>query len=235
MFSPEKIHEKLKQLGVNNPPAPNTIAKYFPKTRKPPSQKQIQSWKTFLKNHQSRIWAMDFFTIPTLKFEVLYVFILIKHSTREIIHFGITPNPNSRWLKQCLRTATPYDFKPDYLIHDNDPVFLAKEIQDFLQASEIKSKKTSIQSPWQNPIAERAVGILRQELLNHIIPLNEEHLHQLLKEYIDDYYNTYRTHQGIDCKTPIPGEVYFPTDISNTRLKANPILNGLYHNYKKIS
>ncbi len=103
-----------------------------------------------------------------------------------------------------MRNATPYGHKPKYLIHDNDSVFVSKDFQNFLTASGIKSKKTSIQSPWQNPIAERAVGIFRQELLNHIIPLNEGHLQKLLHEYIHCYYNTHRTHQGIDCKTPIP-------------------------------
>ena len=91
--------------------------------------------------------------------------------------------------------------------------------QAFLAASRIQSKKTSIRSPWQNPYAERVIGTLRLELLNHIIPFNEKHLHCLLKEYIDDYYNPHRTHQGISCKTPIPSPKYIPTKSANTKLK----------------
>jgi transposase InsO family protein len=117
------------------------------------------------------------------------------------------------------------------------PILLCNKypVQNFLSASQIQSKKTSIKSPWQNPYAERVVGILRQELLNHIIPVNEEHLHRLLKEYIDGYYNPHRTHQGIGGQTPIPSPAYMPTKAAETKLNATPVLNGLYHTYKKIS
>lgn len=233
LLSPEKIHEKLLQLGISDTPSPNTISKYFPVTRKPPS-KQIQSWKLFLKNHSPHTWGMDFFTIPTLRFEVLYVLVIIHHGTREIIHSAATKNPNLQWLKQQIRTATPYDQRPKFLIHDNDSVFVAKEFQEFLVASGIKSKKTSIKSPWQNPYTERVIGILRQELLHHIIPFNEEHLHRLLKEYIHSYYNPHRT-QGIKCKTPIPSPKYRLTMIADTNLSATPILDGLYHSYEKAA
>lgn len=201
----------------------------------PPSQKQLQSWKTFLRNHQLDIWAMDFFTVPSLRFEIFYVLIIIRHKTREIMYYAVTKNPNANWLKQQIRNATPYDRKPKYLLHDNDSVFVSKDFQDFLTTLEIISKRTSFKSPWQNPFAERVVGTLRQELLNHIIPINEAHLQRLLKEYINGYYNPHRTHQGIDCKTPIPSREYLPTAITNTELKATPILGGLYHTYKKVA
>lgn len=93
----------------------------------------------------------------------------------------------------------------------------------------------SYYSPWQNGIAERVNGIIRQELTNHIIPINEAHLYRVLKEYINDYYNTHRTHQGIDCKTPIPLPQYKPTNISESKLNSKPVLNGLYHTYKKVA
>jgi len=222
-------------MGVSNPPAPNTIAKYIPSTRKPPTKKQVQSWKTFLKNHSKEIWAMDYLVVPTLRFKALYVLVIMNHATRQIEHFTVTSNPNSKWLKQQIRNATPYGYKPKYLIHDNDAVFVSKDFKTFLNSCGIKSKRTSIHSPWQNGIAERVIGILRQKLLNHIIPINEAHLHRLLRNYIDNYYNTHRTHQGINCKTPIPLPTYPPTNISNTKLKATPVLNGLYHTYKKVA
>lgn len=101
--------------------------------------------------------------------------------------------------------------------------------------SNIKSKPTSFRSPWQNPYAERVNGIIRQELLNHIIPLNEKHLEKLLDEYINNYYNTNRTHQGINCETPIRKPTYIPVDAKNIRVKATPVLNGLYHTYYRIA
>lgn len=178
---------------------------------------------------------MDYFTVPTLTFNILYVLIIINHGTRKIEHFAITTTPNLFWLKQQIRNATPYEHKPKYLIHDNDSVFVSKGFQNFLAACGIQSKRTSIKSPWQNAIAERVNGIIRQELLNHIIPFNDKHLHYLLKEYINNYYNPHRTHQGIDGHTPIPSPKYLPTNATETKLKSTPVLNGLYHTYTKVA
>ena len=105
-------------------------------------------------------------------------------STVKKICAGITTNPNLDWVKQQIRNATPYNHKPKYLIHDNDAVFVCEEFKTFLSDSGIKSKRTSYYSPWQNGIAERVNGIIRQELTNHIIPINEAHLYRVLKEYI---------------------------------------------------
>lgn len=205
------------------------------KAGRPPSEKQVQSWKTFLKNHSKEIWAMDYFVVPTLFFKMLYVLIIINHGSRKIEHFAVTTNPNLDWVKQQIRNATPYNHKPKYIIHDNDAVFVCEEFKTFLSDSGIKSKRTSYYSPWQNGIAERVNGIIRQELTNHIIPINEAHLYRVLKEYINDYYNTHRTHQGIDCKTPIPLPKYKPTNIIESRLISKPVLKGLYHTYKKVA
>lgn len=235
MLSPEKIHEKLQILGVESSPAPNTIAKYLPSTRKPPSDKQIQSWKTFLKNHQQEIWATDYFTIPTLTFNVLYVLVIIHHQTRRIIHFNVTTNPTAEWTIQQFRNATPYRNAPKYLIHDNDPIFCSKAFQAFLNSSEIESKKTAYRSPWQNAYAEKVIGTIKRELTDQVIPLNEQHMHRLLREYIKHYYNTDRTHQGIGGKTPIPSPVYLPTSAEVTKLEATKVLNGLYHTYRKTA
>ena len=235
LLSPEKIHELIVSLGYNNPPAPNTIAKYFPDTRKPPTERQVQSWKIFLRNHMDVTWATDFFTIPSLKFDILHVLVIIAHGSREIVHFAVTKNPDMYWVRQQFRNATPYGKKPKYLIHDNDPVFKSKVFQEFLESSGIKSKPTSYRSPWQNPYAERVNGIIRQELLNHIIPFNEKHLEKLLAEYVHNYYNTNRTHQGINCKTPIRKPTYIPANAKDIKLKATPVLNGLYHTYTRVA
>lgn len=235
LLSPEKIHEKLKALGIEKSPAPNTISKYLPTTRKLPSDKQVQSWKTFLHNHHHELWATDFFTIPTLTFNVLHVLVIIHHKTRKIIHFNVTTNPTVEWTIQQFRNATPYDKVPKYLIHDNDPLFRSKAFQAFLQSSSISAKKTAYRSPWQNAYAERVIGIIKRELLDQVIPLNEQHLHNLLTQYIRDYYNSERTHQGISGKTQIPSPFYLPTSVEDTKLDAIPVLNGLYHTYKKVA
>jgi transposase InsO family protein len=233
LLSPEKIHEKLVALNVIDAPAPNTIAKYIPESRKTPTDKQKQSWKTFLNNHG--VWAMDFMVVPTITFKILYVLVIISHDRRKIEHFGVTSNPNSAWVCQQIREATPFGECPNYLIHDNDRLFTSKEFQVFLENTNIKSKKTSIKSPWQNAIAERCIGIFRQELLNHIIPVNQRHLHKLISEYVNKYYNVERTHQGIKYETPVASVIPIETKVKDTVLESQPILNGLYHSYKKAA
>lgn len=234
-LSPEKIFEQLVNLGLKNPPAPNTIAKYIKDMRKPPTKRQLENWHTFMKNHMDVTWATDFFTIPTIRFEVLYILIIIEHGSRKIIHFAVTKNPNMFWITQQFRNATPYGYHPKYLIHDNDPVFKSKVFQDFLTSSNIKSKSTAFRSPWQNPYAERVIGTIKAELLNHIIPFSERHLEKLLDGYINDYYNSHRTHQGLDGNTPISTADYEVVDIDTFKIKTTPVLNGLYHKYDRVA
>ena len=166
---------------------------------------------------------------------MLYVLLIISHDRRKIEHFAVTSNPSSMWVAQQIREATPFGKIPDYLIHDNDCIFTSKALQVFLLNANIKSKRTSFHSPWQNGICERTVGILRQELLNHVIPLNQKHLEYLLGEFISKYYNTTRTHQGIDYQTPILSEKPIETTIENTILESNAILGELYNNYRKVA
>lgn len=178
---------------------------------------------------------MDFFVVPTFCFKVLYVLIIISHDRRKIEHFAVTSNPCSAWVAQQIREATPYGEVPKYLLHDNDSIFRSKAFQEFLSNAQICSKKTSFHSPWQNGICERTVGIIRAELLNHIVPINQRHLEYLLKEYVNHYYNTVRTHQGIGCNTPILSDKPPETRISETILASESILGGLYHSYQKVA
>ena len=235
LLSPEKIYERLIELAVTDAPAPSTIAKYIPTVRKSPTEKQKQSWKFFLSNHRKELWAMDFLTVPTLCFKVLYVLIIISNDRRKIEHFAVTSNPSSAWVAQQIREATPYGEVPKYLLHDNDSIFTSKSFQEFLSNSQICDKKTSFRSPWQNGICEHTAGILRAELLNHIVPINQRHLEYLLKEYVNRYYNPVRTHQGINCRTPILSYKPPITKSSDTVLASEPILGGLYHSYQKVA
>jgi len=233
LLSPEKIHEQLVNLGVTDAPAPNTISKYFPTIRKPPSQKQLQSWRTFLKNE--KLWSMDFFTVPTLRFQVLYVLVIVSHARRRIEHFAVTPNPSAEWVAQQIREATPFGHQPKYLLHDRYSDFTAGYFQNFLSNANIQSVQITARAPWQNGVSERLVRILRDELLNHIIPLNQNHLQRILRAYITGYYNPHRTHQGIGCQTPDISPRPAETKAAETKLISHELLGGLYHSYSKTA
>ena len=233
LLSPDRIHDLLVDKGVSDAPAANTIAKYLPETRKPPSEKQRQSWKTFLRNQS--LWSMDLFTVPTIRFQVLYVLVIISHARRRIEHIAVTAHPAASWMVQQLREATPFGKQPKYILHDNDSIFTADHVQRFLANANIQSVRTSFQSPWQNGICERLVGILRQELLNHIIPMNQRHLERILHEYVNGYYNPHRTHQGIGCETPDASPRQAEIKASEVELISTKLLGGLYHTYTRAA
>jgi len=233
-LSPEKIHERLISLHIADAPAPNTILKYIKVKRIPPTEGQRQSWQTFLKNHVTGIWAMDFALVPSLLFKPLYILLIVSHDRRKIEHFAVTEHPTAEWTRKQLRNATPFGKQPNYLIHDNDTIFRAGRVQQFLSLAGIKSKRTAHRSPWQNGICERLIGTMRRELLDHIIPLNQRHLERLLAEYVN-YYNNTRTHQFLDGETPIKSLPPPKTTMANTILSATPILGGLYHSYDKAA
>ncbi len=136
---------------------------------------------------------------------------------------------------QQLREATSFGNQPEYLNHDNDRIFVSKDLQTFLAGSKITSIHTGFHSPWQNGICERTVGILRRELLDHIIPMNQKHLECLIRGYIHDYYNPNRTHQAINRQIPLPSSKPVETSIAETNLIFKPFLGGLYHNYRKAA
>jgi len=232
LLSPEKIHELLINMNILDAPAPNTIAKYIKHYPKSPP-KQSQSWKSFLHNHN--VWSMDCFTIPTINFKRLHVLVIISHKRRRIEHIAVTSRFNTTWLIQQIRDATPFGKQPKYLLHDNDSVFLSNQFQQALTHINIKSTRTAYKSPWQNGICERAIGIIKRELIDHIIPLNEHHLRKLLREYVSEYYNPHRTHQGINCETPDKTKSMPITFIKNTKINGKPILGGLYTTYDKVA
>jgi transposase InsO family protein len=136
---------------------------------------------------------------------------------------------------QQIREATPFGKQPKFLLHDNDPVFTADCVQRFLENVNVVSTRTSIRSPWQNGVCERLVGIIRQEVLNHIIPINQTHLERILHVYVNEYYNPYRTHQGIGCETPDISPSQTETKTSEIKLVSKRLLGGLYHTYTRAA
>jgi putative transposase len=157
-------------------------------------------WLTFSRNHREAIAAMDFFTVPTITFGVLYCFFVIGHHRRKILRLNVTRNPNALWVVQQMREAWPYAAAPKFLLFDRDSKFGSDVVS---AAREIGSQpaRTAFRSPWQSGVAERWVGSCRQDLLDHVIVMNERHLKRLISEYVR-YYHEDRTHLGLAKDTP---------------------------------
>jgi len=172
---------------------------------------------------------MDFFTVPTINFSVLYCFFVIAHDRRRILHFNVTRHPASTWIVQQLREAFPYQSAPKFLICDRDAKY-GLEVPAAIRSMKIDPVRTSFQSPWQNGIAERWVGSCRHDLLDHVIALNERHLKRLLSEYVR-YYHEDRTHLGLGKQTP-----RFRTQSTGRgRVICWPRLGGLHHRYDRVA
>ncbi len=178
-----RIVSELALLG--HEVAEQTVAKYMVRTRKPPSQ----TWRTFLDNHVPDIAACDFFTVPTVTFRVLYVFIVLRHDRRQIVHFNITTNPYAEWTAQQIINAFPHEEAPRFLIRDRDDIYGAY-FTERVEGLGIEEVPTAPRSPWQNPYCERVIGSIRRECLDHVIVLNERHLHRILTDYLDYYHNS---------------------------------------------
>ena len=230
LWSPERIHDQLVDLGFD-PPSPNTIRKYLPKPTRG-TGKSVQTWRTFQANSMYTTWSMDFAVVSTLTFRRLYVFIVLSHERRKVVHFGVTQHPTMLWVIQQLREATAFGVQPKHIIRDNDCVY-GGGVPAFLKNCNIEEVRTAYHSPWQNPYCERVIGVLSRELFDYIIPLNERHLYKLLKEYIDRYYHPIRTHRSLNHRPPIfDPSVERPKLLPGDTLESEPILGGLYHNYR---
>ena len=171
-----KIQAELSKLGISVSLA--TVSRYLPKTE--PDRAQQQRWMTFLRNHKDVIAGMGFFVIPTVRFRPLYVWFAIDHGRRRILHFNVTANPTCRWVIQQLRETFPDEPSHRHLIYDNDSIFSAA-VTMAIERFQMSPKRTAFRSPWQNGTAERWVGSVRRELLDHLIVLNEDHLRRLLR------------------------------------------------------
>jgi transposase InsO family protein len=175
---------------------------------------------------------MDFFTVPTLTFEVIYCFFVIAHDRRRVLHFNVTTHPGSAWISQQLRETFPYDEVPAYLIFDRAANF-NEEVVSTMKSFGIQSKRTSFRSPWQNGVAERWVGSCRRDLLDHVIVLNERHLKRLMTAYVR-YYHEDRTHLALEKGTPAGRVAAADTD-ANRKVVAIPRVGGLHHRYNRAA
>jgi transposase InsO family protein len=220
-----RIHGELKMLGFDI--SERTVLRWMRKTPRDPER--ITRWAVFLRNHRDAIAAMDFFTVPTLTFGVVYCFFVIAHDRRTILHLNATQHPTSAWTSQQFREAFPYDCAPQYVIFDRASNF-GGDVVDTIKTFGIQPKRTSVRSPWQNGIAERFVGGCRRELLDHVIVLNEHHLNRLMNDYVR-YYHEDRTHLGLAKETPGNRAA---EKRSGTRYNviSLPRVGGLHHRYR---
>jgi len=187
-----------------------------------------KAWLTFLRNHREVIAAFDFFTIPTVTFQVLYCFFVIEHGRRKILYFNVTRHPTAEWIVQQLREAFSEAASYRYVILDRDAKFDANVVS-FLQGAGLTLKRTSVQSPWQNGIAERWVGSCRRELLDHVIPLHEQHLRRVVRDY-RTYYQEDRIHDALGKDTPNLRPVEKKPSPEATVISSDR-LGGLHHRY----
>ena len=205
--------------------AESTIAKYRVKPPKPPSQ----TWRTFLANHVDCTAAVDFFTVPTATFRILYGMVVMRHDRRRVVHFNVTEHPTAEWAAQQVREAFPFDTAPRFLIHDNGSAFTADAFQDCLKNLGIESVQTAWKSPWQNPYCERLIGSIRRDCLDHVIIRNEADLLRKLRDYFR-YYHTVRAHLSLDLNAPVPRLVEPP---ALGPVVAIPHLGGLHPHYTR--
>ena len=226
-----QIRDNLLLLHYD-PPCEDTIRKYMVKPKNP--RKKSTTWLPFLRNHLDVSWAIDFFTVTTIRFATVYVFLVLHHGRRKVVHLAVTANPSMRWVIQQLREAMPYGQQPRFLFLDNDGIY-GSGVGEFLDSCGIEEVRTAYRCPWQNPFVERLVGTLRRDLLDHVIVLGPGHLERLLREFIETYYHPARPHQGLDGDTPIPQPTADASIAGSTRLISTPILGGLHHRYQRVA
>ena len=189
-----RIHGELLKLGINV--GETSVGKYMARKRKPPSQ----TWKTFLENHVKTVVSIDFFTVPAIRFQVLYVFLVLAHDRRRIIHFNVTSHPTAEWTAQQLREAFPFDQAPQYLLRDKDRIFGA-EFSREVAALGTEEVLGAPRSPWQRAYVERVIGTIRRECLDHVIVFNEASLHRHMTSFLA-YHHESRTHVSFGKDTP---------------------------------
>ncbi len=195
LWGTPRIISELQLLGYEASKA--TVDKYKVRHRKPPSQK----WKTFLDNHVHDIVAIDFVTVPTATFRILFCFVVLRHHRRTVVHFNVTANPTAQWTAQQMIEAFPEQTSPRFLIRDRDSIY-GEFFRQRIKNMGIEEVVTAYRSPWQSPYVERIIGSIRRECLDHFIVLNERHVLRILQAYFD-YYHHARAHLSLDRNSPI--------------------------------
>jgi transposase InsO family protein len=221
LWGAPRIHGELLKLGFKV--AQSSVAKYMVKRWGPPSQ----GWRTFLRNHAPDIAAMDLFVVPTIGFDLLYALIIVRLDRRDLVWINVTRHPTAEWITRQITEAFPWNEAPRYLIRDRDRIYGAV-VTHRLRAMGIRDKPTAPASPWQNGFAERLIGSIRRECVDHIVVLGETHLRRILLTYAR-YYNDIRTHWSLNKDAPVSRPVQRTGDI-----KSHALLGGLHHHYVRV-
>ena len=223
LWGAPRIHGELLKHGIDVSEA--AVSKYMIRRRGPPSQ----TWRTFLSNHAKDIIALDFFTVTTATFRILFVLIILSHDRRRILHVNVTEHPTAAWTARQLLEASGFDEEPRYLLRDRDAIY-GEAFPRQTAALGIKEVTTAPRSPWQNPYAERVIGSIRRECLDHMIILGERHLKRTLSSYVD-YYHSVRTHLSLEKDSP-DGRVVQP--VEKGRVVELKRVGGLHHLYARM-
>ena len=221
LWGAPRIHGELLKLGIDI--GQTSIAKYMAPRRGPPSQ----GWKTFLRNHADGIAAMDLFVVPTASFRLLYGLLIMSYRRRQLLWLGITAQPTAEWIANQLTEACGWEQVPRYLIRDRDACYGGLFVRR-VRSLGIRDHPTSPRSPWQNGYAERLIGSIRRECLDHVIVFGERHLRHLLLSYME-YYNAARTHLSLGKDAPVRRVIQH-----TGRIQVRPVLGGLHHQYVRI-
>jgi transposase InsO family protein len=221
LWGAPRIHGELLKLGIEV--AQSSVAKYMVKRRGPPGQ----GWRTFLRNHAPDIAAMDLFVVPTIDFKLLYGLVVVRLDRRELVWISVTTHPTAEWVARQITEAFPWNEPPRYMIRDRDRIYGAV-VTRRLRAIGIRDKPITPGSPWQNGFAERLIGSIRRECVDHIIVLGEAHLRRTLKSYAR-YYNGVRTHRSLNKDAPVSRSVQRAGVI-----RSSAVLGGLHHHYSRI-
>jgi putative transposase len=222
LWGAPRIHGELGKLGIAV--SERTVSRLLQRRRRPPSQ----TWRTFLGNHVPALVSMDFFTVPTLTGRILFVFLLLAHQRRRVVHLAVTEHPTAAWTAQQIINAFPDDTAPRWLVRDRDAIY-SDAFRRRVVGMGISEVVTAPSSPWQNPYAERLIGSLRRECLDHVIILSQTHLRRVLARYVS-YYDRARTHLSLEKDAPTPRRVHRPTD---GLVVAFAEVGGLHHRYER--
>jgi transposase InsO family protein len=219
-----RIHGELRKLGLEVSQA--TVSNYMVQSKKPPSQ----TWRTFIANHADCLAAMDFFTVSSARFRVLFVFVGLSHDRRKVEHFNATEHPTAQWTAQQLFEAYPSGSAPRYLSHDRDAVY-GEEVKRRVRALGIEEVITAPRLPWQNAYVERVIGSIRREYPDHVIVLNEQHLKRVLRDFFD-YCHICRTLLPLNKNPP---EFLAIEPVTYGNIVALPRVGGLHHRYTRAA
>jgi transposase InsO family protein len=217
-----RITGELAKIGIVV--AKSTVEKYMVRRPGPPSP----TWRAFLKNHVNDLVSIDFFVVPTVMFNVLYVLVVLAHDRRRVVHFNVTASPTASWTAQQVVEAFPWDEAPRYLLRDRDGIY-GREFRRRVHNMGIKEVLIAPRSPWQSPFVERLIGSIRRECLDHVIILNEGHLRRILSRYFA-YYHRSRTHLSLEMDCPEPRAVQ-PPEMGDVIERSE--VGGLHHRYER--